>query len=423
MNTTKIIVINTSSYAANHLASGLAVSGLLSKYVRPYANLRRSWENYLQTTSIPIINKLYKRTFGRRILPNDLSVKNVHEVAILLDFICVLVGRIQSKYDFIHQFQRQLINARTLSLAKYGEQIYNNEHVVASYGCAELAFRAAKKRGNCCILNYPIAHHQFKQKLLLQEQKLEPTFSDSLNLALHNSLPSILKNRLDTEIEMADHILVGSSFVRDSFLSEGVAAEKLEVIPYGADLSLFSKKDESDLHKDQKEFKVLFVGQITQRKGISYLLRAYQKFKTSKTSLILVGNIVGKSEGLLPYRKLFQHIGHVSQSELKNIYQQSDVFVFPSLIEGMPLVVLEAMACGLPVIVTPNGPGDIVRDGLDGYVVPMRDVDAIIDRLNILKNNPELRLTMGMNARKRSVQFSWDAYKQKAVQKIIDWTN
>jgi glycosyltransferase involved in cell wall biosynthesis len=96
------------------------------------------------------------------------------------------------------------------------------------------------------------------------------------------------------------------------------------------------------------------------------------------------------------------------------LYRESDVFVFPTLLEGMPLVVLEAMACGLPVITTANGPGDIVRDGVDGFIVPARDADVISERLERLYRDPELRATMGRNASARAREFDWPAYTDRA---------
>jgi glycosyltransferase involved in cell wall biosynthesis len=90
--------------------------------------------------------------------------------------------------------------------------------------------------------------------------------------------------------------------------------------------------------------------------------------------------------------------------------------VFPTLLDGMGLVVLEAMASGLPVITTPNGPGDLVRDGVDGFVVPIRDVDAIIEKLEFLRTHPEERLRMGQNAQERAKEFTWESYKMKVME-------
>jgi glycosyltransferase involved in cell wall biosynthesis len=76
------------------------------------------------------------------------------------------------------------------------------------------------------------------------------------------------------------------------------------------------------------------------------------------------------------------------------------------------------MASGLPVIVTPNGPGDIVRDGIDGFVVPIRDPDAIVDRLEYLRDHPQVRAEMGRNAHERALAFTWEAYQARVVEAL-----
>ena len=135
-----------------------------------------------------------------------------------------------------------------------------------------------------------------------------------------------------------------------------------------------------------------------------------------------MGRIQGDDAALTPYRKIFQHIDYVPRPYLRDIYQQADVFVFPTLVEGMPIVILEAMASGLPVITTPNGPGDIVRDGIDGFVVPVRAPNIIAEKLEFLRENPDIRAEMGENARKRALEFTWEAYQYRAGAMLQSWT-
>jgi len=224
---------------------------------------------------------------------------------------------------------------------------------------------------------------------------------------------------LDAECGLADTILVGSTFTRDSFITEGLPSEKLTVLPYGADVNAFTPKPYSAPRSKNDEFRLLFVGQIGQRKGLSYLLRAYKAFRSPNTRLTLVGGIYGDGEGLIPYRQLFEHVPHMPKAELAEQYRRADVFVFPTLIEGLGIVVLEAMASGLPIITTPNGPGDIVRDGIDGYVVPIRDADAILEKLEFLRANPDLRREMGRNARKRALEYSWSNYRSRISTELL----
>ena len=151
---------------------------------------------------------------------------------------------------------------------------------------------------------------------------------------------------------------------------------------------------------------------------MAYLLRADRAVRGSGTELTLVGNPVGNPRPLAPDRDDFTHIPHLPRPEIADVYRHADVFVFPSLIEGLGLVVLEAMASGLPVITTPNGPGEVVRDGVDGFVVPIRDVAAIVDKLEYLRTHPEERRRMGRNARERALSFTWARYQTRVLDLI-----
>jgi glycosyltransferase involved in cell wall biosynthesis len=410
----KILCINTSFQEIDHLAAELARNGLLSRYIRPYADKGRIWEQAI--LSLPGVGDFFLRTFGRRRLPEGLPVALVREAAVALDFSLALAHQFSGNSALAEQLREDLIYARTWAIARAGAKIFHDEGaVVASWGCAEPAFKRMKTKAGLCILNYSLAHHRFTRKILLEEAKLEPAFAGTLN---GHDWRKWLEDRFDVEIALADHILVGSSFVRDSFIEEGISAEKLEVIPYGADTRLF----EPAIRKLKTDsFNLLFVGQIGQRKGISYLLRAYQKFQGPKTLLTLVGRIQGDGAAFRPYREIFRHIDHVPRPFLRDIYQQADVFVFPTLVEGMPLVILEAMASGLPVITTPNGPGDIVRDGVDGFVVPIRDTKTIVEKLEYLRKNPDIRAEMGANARRRALEFTWWAYQKRAGVVLQSW--
>jgi len=218
---------------------------------------------------------------------------------------------------------------------------------------------------------------------------------------------------------LADAVLVGSGYAADSFVAEGVERSKMRVVPYGVDLQTFTPAPPGSQGRSSR-FNVIYAGQLTQRKGIAYLLRGYRQFARQDSHLTLVGSIVGSDAPLRPFADLFEHIPHQTRPALAESYRQSDVFVLPTLIEGMPLVVLEAMACGLPVIVTANGPADIVRDGVDGFVIPERDADAVCDRLDRLYRDPDMRAAMGLQAAQRARAFGWEAYTAKARRVLAD---
>jgi len=154
----------------------------------------------------------------------------------------------------------------------------------------------------------------------------------------------------------------------------------------------------------------LFVGQISQRKGIKYLLEAFKNLRLEKAELVLMGDVIGSGEGLKAYEGIFKHIKSVSYAELPKYYQSADIFVYPSLHEGSALAIYEAMASGLPIITTHNS-GSVVRDGEEGFVVPIRDVEALMRKLLLLYQDYCLRNSMGKKARKRAESFSWAQYR------------
>ena len=150
---------------------------------------------------------------------------------------------------------------------------------VASYLLAEPAFRRTE---GVRVLNYPIAHHRYMQGFVAEEAEREPGFARTL--PNWNLQPSWVEPRLDAECALADRILVGSTFARDSFVSEGVPAEKLLVSPVRRRYAAV-RASRAEFANKTDELRLLFVGQIAQRKGISYLLDArMQAFRRADTA-------------------------------------------------------------------------------------------------------------------------------------------
>jgi starch synthase len=212
------------------------------------------------------------------------------------------------------------------------------------------------------------------------------------------------------EYEDADAIAVPSAFVARTLIDQGVPAEKLRLVHLGFDPARFYPAPRPDT-----VFRVLFVGLITLRKGIPYLLEAYKRLALPDAELVLVGAKAPDSRVFLPpYEDSYRHIPFVPQEELPVLYHSGSVLVLPSLEEGFGMVAYEAAACGLPVIVTENV-GATIRDGQDGFVVPIRDPDALAERLLRLYQDEDLRRSMGESARQYVQRFTWEAYHQEIV--------
>lgn len=211
------------------------------------------------------------------------------------------------------------------------------------------------------------------------------------------------------EYALADAIAVPSRFVLRTFLEHGIAAEKLHLCPYGANLSFFSHQPRQD-----DRFRVLFVGSVSIRKGIGYLLEAVRPLvQRNRLELWLVGAVAKDARGLLTRnRDLFIHKGFVPPAQLATTYSQGSVLVLPSVEEGLGRVQVEAMACGVPVIASANtGIADLLTDGQEGFIVPIRDSRAIRERLEWMLARPAERDRMGEAALRRVASLGgWEAY-------------
>lgn len=410
MTKKQIFVLNSSHPEVDRLAAEFSRRGTLIHYVRRYAMQERLWERILQKS--PGLSKLFKASALRK-LPPGLESNDVIEAGVLYDFIATSLPKLPLGRS-LRPLGRKIMNYRDRSLAQVGARLGTGAPlVVSNYSIASDLFAGVKSRGGQTVLNYPIAHHNYSKRLLEEEAEREPAFADSLAIQIP---PRSLAARLDYECSMADKILVGSTFAASTFIHEGIPSERIITIPYGADMSRFHAPVQE--HRIDDTFRVLFVGQIGQRKGITYLFRAYEKFMGKNTELVLAGNFSGAPSAFSPYLRLFRHVGQVPHIELPRLYRSADVFVFPTLIEGMGHVFLEAMACGVPVIVSPNGPSDIVRDGVDGFIVPIRDPDAIAEKLEVLRANKELRAQMGRAAAQRAIEYTWERYVTDAANAI-----
>jgi glycosyltransferase involved in cell wall biosynthesis len=411
----EVLIVSLSAPELDRIAVDLAARQSLLGIVRRYANKGRAWERSI--LKLPWLGGSYASTFGRRLPPAGIDSRFVIEAGIGSDFLAALLNRAGRRVPgLVTPLSRRLLHRTEFSVARRARRYVRDAAVVVgSYHVARPALGAARRAGIPTVLNYPIAHHRWQYQRFSEQAEANPEFAAAL--------PSFGDTErhaatLDREISLADSILVGSSFARDTFVSQGVPTSKIKVIPYGVDAQRFAPAAEP--RGGKAPFRVLFVGQLGERKGLSYLLRAYEAFRKPDTELLLVGDFVNGREVYRRFDGMFSHVPNVPQTRLPAIFRSADVFVLPTLVEGMPLVVLEAMASGVPVVVTPNGPTDVVRDGLDGYIVRSCDSMALTERLEELYRNPDRRAEMGRNARRRAEQWTWGRYTTAAAEFVLD---
>lgn len=277
---------------------------------------------------------------------------------------------------------------------------------------ALLQFREARKSGIHCIYDLPIGYWRANIKMSSEEAELQPAWKGTLN-ALANSEAKCA--RKDEELELADTVIVPSTFVKNTLEMYPGSIQKIVVNPFGVPANISAPRE---LTRPDEPLRVLYVGSLTQRKGIAYLFEAIEKAGKAVT-LTVVGRKVGQSDALDKACEKHRWISSLPHSEVLAEMSRHDVFVFPSLFEGLALVQGEALSQGLPVITTPNSGGaDILRDGIDGYIVPIRDSDAIAARLLAFHEDRTLLRQMSESARERAVQLDWRASKARTVDAV-----
>jgi len=285
--------------------------------------------------------------------------------------------------------------------------------VYAYEGGALQTFRVAKEQGVATFCEMQSSHWRWWHELLREEVENKPEFA-ALLPHLNDSTRHLEEK--DEELHLADAVFLPSQHVRRT-LCGAVPDEKIHVISYGAPPVRWR---EHIARESTGPLKVLFVGALGQSKGIGYLLDAIDLLG-SQVNLTLVGRRLGahpRVDGACSRWRWFSSLPH---SDVLELMQAADILVLPSLAEGCALVVLEALACGLPVIVTPNtGVLDYMQDGREGFVVPIRDADSIAERLSTISRDRALLARMSQSAQITAAARSWEAYRNTWAATIKD---
>jgi hypothetical protein len=282
---------------------------------------------------------------------------------------------------------------------------------------SECALPRCRALGIGTILSMVHGDVREEQEVLDREAEAAPDFFPIYlgDGALDRAELAWLHQRRLHDLERADHVLVPSEHIAGTLVRYGTAREKVRVVPYAADTRRF-RPAPAKRHGAGCTF--LFAGGITQRKGIKYLLEAWRRVRRPGWRLQLLGALPRNLDPLRGYLGAVEHLGRVGHADVPARMAAADVFVFPSLFEGSAVVTYEALACGLPSIVTPNA-GSVVRDGAEGIVVPAGDDERLAAAMERLGGDPELRATMACAARRRAEEFTWQRY-HAALEDAVD---
>ncbi len=259
---------------------------------------------------------------------------------------------------------------------------------------------AAKAAGLFTVLEQMIAPRDVVEQLLAEEQQRFPQWEDR---AAKNPFAVAFADRERGEWALADLILCPSDFVRSTLIASGADPARCALVPYGVD-ARFAVPDRR--HRDGP-IRILTVGQVGLRKGSPYVVEAARRLGPS-TTVRMVGSSHLSPAVRSRIAEAVELTGPIPRSEMREQFAWADVFLLPSLCEGSATATYEALGAGLPVITTENT-GSVVRDGIEGFIVPIRDPSAIVEAAHRLAD-PDLRRRMSEAAVSRAADFTVERY-------------
>ncbi len=294
------------------------------------------------------------------------------------------------------------------------ETLERNEDVYFGYDTASLEILEYLYEKQIFSIVDQIDPAKVEENLVLEEYERWPGWS-----TLPGRIPPEYYERLNCEWTLASVITVNSEWSKEALITQGVPEKKIIVVPLAYELS----KIQGRVAKSPNEFlQVLWLGQVNLRKGIQYLFQAAHIVKPLPIKFNIVGPLMISPKIVANAPSNMSFVGPVTRDMVGKYYSQSDVFILPTISDGFGITQLEAMAYGLPVIGTPNM-GRVVRDGVEGFVVPIRDPIAIAERLEWMVANRKHLSEMSKHALQKIKEYSVKAYGQRLISAVQMFTN
>lgn len=394
-----VILTHSGKQHSYHVAKALLDLGRLERfYTSSYVTQR-----WIQELITKTGNQYWSRRFEPRLGGSKVQANWRFELKEIL--YSKLYGTASKTLDAVYQrdvaFDRYI--ARKMSKLK-GDIHWGFQ------GSSLESLKAARKAGKLAVCELSTAHAPAARRILGEEKELHSEWADSFD---NLDFPPAYYERLCREPEEADLVIGASRFTIQTLEQSGIPANKLRYLPLGFDAGAITFNKQPD--REMKPLRLLYAGRVTQRKGIRYLLEAMKAFDHSSVRLDIIGHVHGSGAALRSYNGLYTLHKPLSQTQLFSEYGKYDALVLPSVFEGFGLVIPEAMAAGLPVIATHHTIGpELIRHGINGYIVNIRDINAIVQSIKDLSGkSPEERSIMREAARTSAMQYSWAAYKER----------
>lgn len=409
----KVLVAHPSQQHSYRLATSLSGAGMLAGYVTTVYAKPRSLTR-LAAAMLPARWK--KKALARHC--EDLDDAQVVQLCEAGGLFVLFFHNIPFFRRWYWQVKRMVEDRFGRKVARYAKEL-GADAVVCYDGCSTTLFEEVKRisPGTVCIVDMSAANALYLRDVFERDRRLKSEFEESLFM-WNRIWDPIDVARTEREIAAADRFLCGSEFVKRSLEYSAIASDRCEVCHYGVDVEAFPYR-ERRAKSEGDPLVFVYLGQVSEHKGISYLLEAFESIDLDTAKLVLVGSVNIPEIVRVCCGKNVTFTGAIPHDEVSAILLKADVMLFPSLGDGFPLSIMEGFASGLPVICSENtGAADCVVEGENGFVVPVQDAEALRERVEWFVNNKEGLPRMAQAARRHVLGFTWDAYYKNAARAV-----
>lgn len=292
------------------------------------------------------------------------------------------------------------------------DAVYGYEHAALE------VMQRAKKMDLKRFYDMPAPHHKLTTALLDAEYDKYPALNDAYRR--HTAVHNVRRHaRRDEELSLADWVVCNSMLTENSLMSAGVARERIIRVPYGAPVPCVAREVP---RSRAGKLHFLYAGTLSVRKGVPYLLGAWRQLNMSahaRLTMVGANNLPSELFRNLPGEVVVRP--SVPRAELQSLYEDADLLVFPTLLDGFGMVLTEALAAGLPVLTTPRaGSSDLIDPGVNGFIVNPADASAIAERLAWCVENTEQLRSMRPACISSAARWQWTDYRQTLAGKIAE---
>lgn len=414
-NIKKVIVAHPAKQHSYHLATALKKEKILYKYITTVYDKENSFTrllmNFLNGDNLKRAN-----TRHCEYLEND----DVVQFCELRGLFMLFLYRINKK--LYRYFENNVRKSFGIKVAKYA--IKNNVDAIIVYDTQAFYTGKYLKKKNSkikLIMDVSAANLKYMKEIYEHDIDISPDFAKLLYKEREYLWKDKAFKLFEKEIEYIDYFLAPSNFVKKSLMFNNIDESSIYICHYGANFNIKNLNSSDFNLKKKSSLEIVFIGNVAALKGISYLLKAINYFKSDEVKLKLIGHYDNSQGTFNSYFERCEFMGRVTHDKVQEICSKADIFILPSLGEGMSLAGIEALSMGLPCIVSENsGINDIIVDEYNGFVVPVQDVNKIVEKIRWFLDNKNRLPEMKKNSIETAKKLTWEIYEKNITSVICD---